>query len=286
MALSVALLAGLGAVGCGLPDGGSDRSASEVVADVANGTVAVTNVTGGHRFKGSGFIFDARNGFVLTSAETIWDVGALVVQTNDGRRLHASLKARSPCDDVAVLLLHPKPPGLSEVTIAAGKIAEVGDTVTALGYPAALRAGHRSALSSTRGTVAAAYVPGKLQPTLRRFPSLLQHQAPVASGVSGGPVIDDDGEVIGLTTQIDRAGRKTGDTSLSYAIANTRIEAMLGQLNTNRKHHTLGGWKRYHAACHHPFSEVIHRARGGFVPPRYRAGEMGMEPKSGMDHSH
>jgi S1-C subfamily serine protease len=273
------LLALAVAIGCGgSDDEGEDAGAQTDAADAA---VAITNTTGGRKIMGSGVIFD-RRGWVLTSAQTIWDVGSLDVQLKDGSHVHGELEARSPCDDIAIVTLHGAPQNLPVARIAKAKSVRSGAQVTAVGYPVNLRGRKRSTPSTTNGKVSAAYVVGELQPVLPTFPSLIQHQAPVTKGMVGGPLTNANGEVVGVNTQIERGG--SADEGINYAISNKRVRAMLGELTTDRKGHAFGGWGKYHA-CHNTFSRVIHRQRG-FVPAKYRGGGQHQHDESEMEEDH
>src|SRR3954469_15791225 len=85
--------------------GGSKRSP---LTRARSATVTVLNHSNGKTYQSSGVVYDTSLGRVLTSATAVWDRDSLEVVTRDGRKVPARLVARSPCGDLAVLILDPK----------------------------------------------------------------------------------------------------------------------------------------------------------------------------------
>ncbi len=138
---------------------------------------------------GSGFIWDG-NGHVVTNAHVIQGASAATVTLADGRALPARLVGFDRSHDLAVLRIEGE--GLpAPLTLAPPEPPEVGSRVLAIGNPFGLD------WTLTTGVVSALdrEIPGEEGRTVR---GLIQTDAAINPGNSGGPLIDTDGEVIGI----------------------------------------------------------------------------------------
>jgi serine protease Do len=168
------------------------------------------------RSEGSGVIVDAE-GFIVTNYHVIREAKSIDVELSDGRRQMAEIIGTDPLTDLAVL----KIPGgdLAAARWGESQDLEVGDMVWAIGSPFGLD--H----SVTFGIVSAKGRPG-MTPH-QQFQDLLQTDAAVNPGNSGGPLVNIRGEVIGINTAI--AGGQSdqpphGYQGVSFAIP-SRIAA-------------------------------------------------------------
>jgi serine protease Do len=153
---------------------------------------------------GSGLIIDA-SGVVLTNAHVVHDGREITVRLHDGReykatKVHTDLKA-----DLAVLRIE----GADHITAAKlgnSDDAEVGDWVLALGNPFGLE-----------GTVTAGIISAKGRGIgLNERESFIQTDAAINPGNSGGPLVNLDGEVIGINTAISSSSG--GNEGVGFAI--------------------------------------------------------------------
>ncbi|MGH9752365.1 MAG: S1C family serine protease [Blastocatellia bacterium] len=152
---------------------------------------------------GSGFIIDPE-GLVLTNSHVAFGSQSLVVKLNDGSSLPAQLIGADPIFDIAILRI-PKPEEgtLPAVTLGDSDCVRVGEDVMALGSPLGLEQ------SLTRGIVSAVNRVLAPAPFARQKP-LIQVDAPINRGNSGGPLLNHRGEVIGITTAIIRDAQNIG----------------------------------------------------------------------------
>lgn len=160
---------------------------------------------------GSGFVL-TEDGYIVTNHHVIADAdeGTVVVQFYSGEEYPAAIVGTDSMNDIALLKIEAK--GLQTVTVGDSDEVEVGETVEAIGNPLGdltftMTAGYISALDreiDTDGTVI----------------NMLQTDAAINSGNSGGPLFDMNGNIIGVTTAKVSGTTETGVTieGLGFAI--------------------------------------------------------------------
>ncbi len=143
---------------------------------------------------GSGFIFD-EEGFILTNNHVIDGATNIGVVLPDGRRFDGTVVGRSPDRDLAVIEIETDEE-LPVIPLGSGDELRVGQTVVAIGNALGLPGGP----TVTTGVVSAlgrTMQPGMGQPPME---DLVQTDAAINPGNSGGPLVNLDGEVIGINT--------------------------------------------------------------------------------------
>lgn len=177
---------------------------------------------------GSGFIVDLKNGYVLTNNHVVEGMSELRVQTYDNRWFSAKVVGAHKDTDVAVIQLQSfEPQKLKQMTLGDSDAVEVGDWVVALGAPFQLPQ------TLTMGVVSATgrdNVMGE-RSSLQDF---IQTDAAINPGNSGGPLVNVDGEVVGINTAIySRTGSYSGiGFAIPAKIARTVAESLI---NNNGK---------------------------------------------------
>jgi serine protease Do len=149
---------------------------------------------------GSGFVFDAEQGLVLTNAHVVEGAASVRVELSDERTVEARNRGIDPLTDVAILQISAS--GLSALPLGDSDATRVGDWVLALGNPFGLS-----------HTVSAGIISGRDRTDVelsnpRAYFSFLQTDAAINPGNSGGPLIDLGGRVVGINSAI-RAGANT-----------------------------------------------------------------------------
>jgi S1-C subfamily serine protease len=161
---------------------------------------------------GSGFVVDAA-GLVLTNWHVVRSAQRIFVTFPDGRRFRGVVEGKDPATDIAVVRIPAN--GLQALKIAPDDRLRVGDWVVAIGSPLGLSttvtAGIVSALN--RGLAINERVP------------FIQTDAPINPGNSGGPLVDLQGQVVGMTTAVAR-----NTTGIGFAIPADTLRWALPQL--------------------------------------------------------
>lgn len=145
---------------------------------------------------GSGFVYD-KNGYIITNYHVISSATAITVTFNDGNVYSSKLVGTDPYGDVALLkLIDPAEENLVPVTFSNSTTLKVGDPVLAIGNPYGLDN------TLTFGIVSQI---GRLLPNSDfgySIPNVIQTDAAINPGNSGGPLIDLQGNVVGMNTAI------------------------------------------------------------------------------------
>lgn len=206
--------AGLGPTGSGSSTEGTATSAT--TGDYDTGVVNIDAVLGGQgaTAAGTGMILDA-DGTVLTNNHVVEDATSIsVTDVNSGKTYSASVVGTDADDDIAVIQLR-NASGLTPVTIGDSSAVTVGQRVVAIGN-AGGKGGSPTVVTGSvtalEQTITATDSSGGNAETLD---DLIQVDAPIVAGDSGGPLTDTDGKVLGINTaasagQAARPGARGG----------------------------------------------------------------------------
>jgi S1-C subfamily serine protease len=220
----------LAAVGCGGDDEPEPLEPQEVISQSSPGTVEIYGKYGDEPTGGSGFIYEAGPPVrILTNSHVVEGLSSIEVKVGDQLpTVPARVLAQAPCDDVAVLELTQPPADVTALAMGDSAGIASGAQVTALGYPANFQRYKQQTVSSTQGSVSNPDLVGnEISEDLPQYPALIQHTAALNPGNSGGPLVDEFGEVVGINT-LSRAGR--GAQGQYYSIAIDNVENLLSQL--------------------------------------------------------
>ncbi len=160
-------------------------------------TVSVTYGMGGGYSIGSGFVIDAKNGYIATNHHVIEDAADIKVVFYDGKEYKAELIGSDSVTDLAVLKIEAE--GLVEVELGDSNAITVGENVVAIGTPYDITlAGTMTTgiISGVKRNVDITNDAGKVIKTM----TLIQTDCSINPGNSGGPLIDMAGNVIGITS--------------------------------------------------------------------------------------
>ncbi len=148
--------------------------------------------------QGSGVIVQP-NGIILTNRHVVHDMDSILVKLLDGREFPAQILGEDPNSDLAVIKIEAD--HLPFLPLGDSDKLEVGEPVAAIGNPFGLS-----------GTLTAGVVSAKGRNNLEISPyeDFIQTDAAINMGNSGGPLVNLDGEVIGINTAIVTAGADRG----------------------------------------------------------------------------
>ncbi len=176
---------------------------------------------------GSGFIVDAKKGFVVTNNHVIQDADEITVILHDDTNLKAEVVGRDTKTDIAVLKVATDH-GLVAVPFGDSDKVRVGDWVLAIGNPFGLG-----------GTVTAGILSARARDiNAGPYDDFLQTDASINRGNSGGPTFNLAGEVIGINTAI--FSPSGGSVGIGFAIPSALARTVVAQLEEFG--HTRRGW--------------------------------------------
>jgi putative serine protease PepD len=162
------------------------------------------------RGAGTGGVLD--DGLFLTNAHVVEDAVSVTVTAADGRARRAEVLAADPAADIAVVRVD-HATGLVPATLGTGKAVHVGDDVVAIGNALALEGG----LTVTRGIVSA--LDRSIQTGTGTLTGLVQTDAAISSGNSGGALVNAAGQVIGINTAVATSGGSVTASNIGFAIS-------------------------------------------------------------------
>ena len=179
---------------------------------------------------GSGFVIDP-SGIIVTNNHVIADADEIVVRFQDDRELPAKVLGRDPKTDLAVLKVNSAKP-LPFLPMGDSNKIRVGDWVIAIGNPFGLG-----------GSVSAGIISAR-QRDIRSGPydTYLQTDAAINKGNSGGPMVNMDGEVIGVNSAI--FSPTGGSIGIGFAVPTSLAEPIIDQLRDFGE--TRRGWLGVH----------------------------------------
>lgn len=226
--------------------GGSDKpkklTEQQVVSQSRPTVIKLVGRVANSTQGGTGVIIDAKRGLAITNAHVVQGTSALKATVLDKTEVPARIVAVSPCDDLAVIQLAEKPAGIRAMKLGSSKTVHSGQKVTVLGYPVSLQQTpdvSASKLVATSGTVSNPDVSATIGSSGPKYPSLIQHQAPVNHGNSGGPLVNQYGQLIGINTLANtgQAGEVQGQY---YSISIDHAKDLLPDLKKGKSIANLG----------------------------------------------
>lgn len=177
---------------------------------------------------GTGFIIDGKNGLVVTNNHVVADSEKIFVFLSEGQKLEAKLLGTDPRTDVALLKVSPGFQ-LPELHFGDSDKSRIGDWVIAIGNPHGLGGTVTAGIISARGRDIGS----------GPYDDFIQTDASINPGNSGGPLINMNGEVIGINSAI-LAGGNGGSIGIGFAIPSDQASQVVNQLEKFGE--TRRGW--------------------------------------------
>jgi putative serine protease PepD len=201
-------------------------TATQIYQQDSPGVVSIKAVTADGEDSGTGIVLNEK-GLILTNDHVIEGERSLTVSPGGSSKetRTATVVGEEANHDLALIQINPSGLGLKPLKIASSSSVQVGDAVYAIGNPYGLTE------TLTRGIVSA--LDREIEaPDGAKITGAIQTDAALNPGNSGGPLLNEEGEVIGVNSQIasDAAsvdGSQPGSTGVGFAIAsNTVVEAV------------------------------------------------------------
>jgi S1-C subfamily serine protease len=180
------------------------------------------------RALGSGFVID-KAGYIVTNYHVIAGAKSVEVSFSNNESMKARIVGSDPSTDLAVLKVNTKSRALTPLVLGDSDTVQVGDSVVAIGNPFGL------ARTVTAGIVSALQRPIQA-PNGYTIDHVIQTDAPINRGNSGGPLIGARGEVIGVNSQLQTGGSgEQGNIGIGFAIPSNTVKTVAAQLINNGK---------------------------------------------------
>jgi S1-C subfamily serine protease len=172
--------------------------------------------------QGSGFLID-NQGHILTNSHVLQGGGRIQVTLENQEMYDARLLARDRRNDLGLIRINPKG-NLSHLTLGDSEHLQVGQKVLAIGNPFGLHGTLTTGIVSSIGR------------TIRdekgiEFEGMIQTDAAINPGNSGGPLLDSNGNVIGINTAIYGPG---GNIGIGFALPVNRAKTMVEDYRAGR----------------------------------------------------
>ncbi len=208
-------------------------TATQIYRQDSTGVVAIKAVTAEGEDEGTGIVLNEQ-GLILTNDHVIKGATSLSVDASGSTKktTSATIVGEEANQDLALIKVDPSGLGLKPLTLASSSSVQVGDTVYAIGTPYGLEE------TFTKGIVSALdrEIPA---PDGAKITGAIQTDTALNPGNSGGPLLNEQGEVIGVNSQIasDAArseGSQPGSTGVGFAIASNKVAAVMKKIEAGQ----------------------------------------------------
>jgi putative serine protease PepD len=197
-------------------------SGTQIYARDSKGVVAIKVVTSEGEDEGTGIVLNEQ-GLILTNDHVVKGATSITIDASGSSNTTrgAKLVGEEANKDLALIRVDPAGLGLKPLTLASSSSVQVGDTVYAIGTPYGLEETFTKGIVSALNREISA-------PDEAKITDAIQTDAALNPGNSGGPLLNEDGEVIGVNSQIasDAAsvdGSQPGSTGVGFAIASDTV---------------------------------------------------------------
>jgi putative serine protease PepD len=178
---------------------------------------------GTQQAQGSGFVYDDQ-GHVITNQHVVDGAESVKVTLWNGKTYDARVVGTDPSTDIAVLDVDAPASVLDPLSLSDSSTLEVGDTVVAIGSPFGLEE------TVTSGIVSALHRQ-ITAPNDFAIDDAIQTDAAINHGNSGGPLLDLDGRVVGVTSQIE--SESGGNDGVGFAVSSNTVKKIADALISN-----------------------------------------------------
>jgi putative serine protease PepD len=219
------------------------KAVTGVVEVLATGPASNSSFFGGptESAQGTGFQVDTK-GDIVTNYHVVAGADSVHVRLNDGHVYAGRVIGRDPAKDVAVIRISAPVSELTPLSFADSSALQVGDSVVAIGDPYGLRNTATVGIVSALGRTI-------VSPNGHKISGVIQTDAAINSGNSGGPLLNSQGQVIGVNSQIESgsqgggspSGNAGGNIGIGFSIPSNMVAATAhGLIQDARSHPYVG----------------------------------------------
>ena len=176
--------------------------------------------------QGSGFIWDTE-GNIVTNYHVVANASIVDVEFADGSQYSASVIGLDPNSDLAIIKVNPNGKILTPLNLGDSTNVKVGNYTIVIGSP------FGQEFSMSTGIVSAIKRTVPSQNAMFSIPNVIQTDAAINPGNSGGPLMDIDGNVIGINSQI--ISRSGGNQGIGFAIPINSVKKIIPTLIKGEK---------------------------------------------------
>lgn len=208
-------------------------TATQVYQKASSGVVQIRAVTASGEDLGTGIVLNDE-GLILTNNHVVAGERQLVVSPGKETKVTrtATLVGQEANEDLALIKVNPSGLGLKPLKLVSSSPTQIGETVYALGNPYGLDE------TLTKGIVSA--LGREIQaPDGAKITGVIQTDAALNPGNSGGPLLNQEGNVIGVNSQIASdqasvAGSQPGSTGVGFAISSDTVAAAIKTIESGK----------------------------------------------------
>jgi S1-C subfamily serine protease len=171
---------------------------------------------------GSGFVVD-KAGHIVTNFHVVDGAKQVRVSFSNGGSMKATVVGTDPSSDLAVLKIDASSRALTPLPLGDSDQIKVGDPVVAIGNPFGL---DRTVTSGIVSAIQRAIT----APNGYTIDHVIQTDAAINHGNSGGPLLNGRGEVIGVNSQIETGGSSQGNVGIGFAVPSNTVKTVIAQL--------------------------------------------------------
>ncbi|HWN21418.1 MAG TPA: trypsin-like peptidase domain-containing protein [Gaiellaceae bacterium] len=198
----------------------TDSTVAEIYKRVSGAVVEITVSSANGQAQGSGFVYDDE-GHVITNHHVVEGADTVSVKFSDGSTHDGTVLGSDPSTDLAVIEVDAPASLLQPLDLADSDELEVGDGAIAIGSPFGLEQ------TVTAGIVSALHRQ-ITAPDDFAIDDVIQTDAAINHGNSGGPLLDFEGRVIGVNSQIE--SDSGGNVGIGFAVPSNTVEEIATQL--------------------------------------------------------
>jgi S1-C subfamily serine protease len=175
---------------------------------------------------GSGFVID-KDGYIVTNYHVVESARQIEVNFSGDDRVQATIVGVDPSTDLALLKVNAQARALTPLPLGDSDAVRVGDAVVAIGNPFGLeRTVTAGIVSALQREITA--------PNGYTIDKVIQTDAAVNQGNSGGPLLNTRGQVIGVNSQIE-PGSGTGNLGIGFAVPSATVREVFAEIRENGK---------------------------------------------------